>query len=136
MSKTGDPDTKKLQRAWRLVRRRSPELECFPDVQADVALNPDQYRDSAFGKFLPLLPANILIYPNLHAANSAYRLAKAIGGGVSIGPMLLGLRRPCNVLPRGSTEDEIIDMMAVTAYNAQRRKGEIESGKFTRVMRQ
>ncbi len=132
LSTTGDPEISKLRRAWHLVRRREPELECFPDVQVDVALNPEQYR-GAIGTKLPANPANILIFPNLHAANAAYRLAKAIGGGAAIGPMLLGLRRPCNVLPRGSTEDEIIDMMAVTAYNAQRRKAEIESGRHTMV---
>ena len=48
-----------------------------------------------------------------------------VGGGSAIGPFLLGLVRPCNVLPSGSTEDEIAKMLAVTAYNAWRRREEI-----------
>jgi len=127
-----DTDISKLRRAYKMVRQLEPDVECFADVQADVALEPDRFRD-VFGDRIPARPANILIFPNLHAANAAFRLARVIGQGTAVGPMLLGLRRPANLMPRGSTEDEIHDMMAVTAYNAQRRKREILEGHQTRV---
>ena len=103
-----------------------------PDVQLDVALEPERFRD-LFIKPLPHRSANILIFPSLHAANAPFRLARVIGNGSAIGPMLLGLRRPANVLPQGSTESEIINLMAVTAYNAVRRRNEIAKGRNTRV---
>jgi malate dehydrogenase (oxaloacetate-decarboxylating)(NADP+) len=127
-----DPGIDKLRRAWRIVRQAMPELEAFGDVQADVALDPDRFRE-IFGDRLPKYPANILIFPFLHAANAAFRLARVLGPATAIGPMLLGLRRPANVMPRTSTEDEVMHMMALTSYNAQRRKKEIEEGRKTRV---
>ena len=125
-SERDDVDISKLRRAYRLVRQTVPDLEVFGDVQADVALEPDRFR-STLGKRLPAAAANVLIFPNLHAANAAFRLARVIGGGSAIGPFLLGLKRPCNVLPSGSTEDEIAKMLAITAYNAWRRSEEMAS---------
>ena len=129
-----DHEISKLRRAYKLFRQLQPDVEAFPDVQADVALNPDRFR-AIFKRKLPEDPANILIFPNLHSATSAFRLARELGRGSAIGPMLLGLRRPANVLPRGSSEDEIINMMAITAYNAARRRKEIIEGRSTRTWR-
>ncbi len=133
-SNRDDPDIAKLRRAHKIVRRVMPDLEVFGDVQLDVALDPERFRDTLDEK-LPEDPANILIFPNLHAANAAFRLARVVGQGTAIGPMLLGLKRPCDVMPRGSTEDEILDMFAITAYNAQRRKKDMLVGKKTMTWR-
>ncbi len=132
-SRRADADISKLRRAYKIVRQVMPELEVFGDVQADVALEPERYRAVFKDRELPANPANILIFPNLHAANAAFRLARVIGGGTALGPMLLGLRRPANVLPRGSSEEEILHMLAITAFNAQRRKREIAEGRKTQV---
>jgi malate dehydrogenase (oxaloacetate-decarboxylating)(NADP+) len=133
-SARADADISKLRRAYKIVRQVMPEVEVYRDVQLDVALDPERYGD-VFGDRIPDQPANILIFPNLHAANAAYRLARVIGGATGIGPMLLGLRRPANVLPRGSTEGEIYNMLGVTAYNAKRRRREMEEGLKTQVWR-
>jgi len=130
-SKSDDADVSKLRRAYALLRRKKPDLEAYADVQMDAALDPERFRE-VFGDRLPKQPANILIFPNLHAANAAFRLARVLGSGVSLGPMLLGLKRPCNILPRGSSEDEIVDMLAITASNAHRRKLEL-SGRMPAV---
>ncbi|MEZ6188382.1 MAG: phosphate acyltransferase [Planctomycetota bacterium] len=103
-------------------------------MQVDVAVEPERFRD-LFGERIPDSEANVLIFPNLHAANAAWRLSRVIGDGTAIGPMLLGLKRPANVLARGSTSDEIFNMLAVTAYNAERRKIEMAEGTKTRVWR-
>ncbi|MGE0709398.1 MAG: NADP-dependent malic enzyme [Planctomycetota bacterium] len=134
LSHASDPAISKLRRAYKLFRQLQPDVEAFPDVQADVALEPERFRE-VFGEKIPDHPANILIFPNLHSATTAFRLARVLGGGSAIGPMLLGLRRPANVLPRGSTEDEIINMMAITASNAARRRKEIIEGRSTRMYR-
>ncbi|RMG17555.1 MAG: NADP-dependent malic enzyme [Planctomycetota bacterium] len=127
-----DAGIDRLKRAYKTVRQVMPELESFPDVQADVALNPSRYR-GVFKERIPEHPANILIFPDLFAANAAFRLTRELAGATTIGPMLLGLRRPANVMPRGATEDEILHMMAVTAYNAHRRRVEIEEGRKTQT---
>ena len=132
-SPRADHDITKLRLAYKIVRQVMPELEVYRDVQLDVALDPERYGD-VFGDRIPKDPANILIFPNLHAANAAYRLARVLGGQ-GIGPMLLGLRRPANVLPRGSTEEEILNMLGVTAYNAKRRRREMEEGLKMKVWR-
>ncbi|MBL4846781.1 MAG: NADP-dependent malic enzyme [Planctomycetes bacterium] len=133
-SRRTDPTIQKLRRAYRMFRQLQPDVEAYPDVQADVALDPERFRE-LFGDKIPAEPANILIFPNLHSATTAYRLARVLGGASVIGPMLLGLRRPANVLPRGSSEDEILNLMAITAYNAARRRKEIFEGRSTRVWR-
>jgi malate dehydrogenase (oxaloacetate-decarboxylating)(NADP+) len=130
-----DPGIEKLRRACRIVRQVMPELETFGDVQADVALDPNSHRE-LFKERLPEHPANILIFPFLHGANAAFRIARVLGGATAIGPFLLGLRRPANVMPRTSTEDEVMHMMALTSYNAQRRKREIGEGRKTRTWTQ
>ncbi len=121
----GSPEVRKLDRAIKLMRRHAPEIEVFDGpVQADVALEPDRFRDVVNHK-MPEHPANVLIFPNLAAANAAFRLTRVMSGGSAIGPVLLGLNRPCNVMPMGSTEDEIVNMLAITASIAKRRKKEI-----------
>jgi len=134
-SARADTDQAKLRRAYKIVRQLHPEMTIFPPVQADVAVEPERYG-ALFGDRIPQDAANILIFPNLHAANAAFRLTRVIGEGTAIGPMLLGLKRPANVLARGSTPDEIFNMLAVTAYNAERRKAEMAEGTKTQLWRQ
>lgn len=134
-SRRSDPSIQKLRRAYRMYRQLQPDVEVYPDVQADVALDPERFQELFADHNLPSEPANILIFPNLHSATNAYRLARVLGGASAIGPMLLGLRRPANVLPRGSSEGEILNLLAITAYNAARRRKEIFEGSSTRVWR-
>jgi malate dehydrogenase (oxaloacetate-decarboxylating)(NADP+) len=63
--------------------------------------------------------ANTLIFPNLSAANIAYNLLRAGAGFEAIGPILLGLRKPVHVLQLGSSEREIVNMVAIAVVEAQ-----------------
>ena len=66
-------------------------------------------------------PANILIFPNLSAANIAYKLMARIGGAETIGPILLGMARPVHVLQRGSEAADVMNLTALAVVDAQRR---------------
>ena len=58
--------------------------------------------------------ANVLIFPNLSAANIAYKLLRELGGATAVGPILVGLSHPVNALALGSTVDDVVNMAAIT----------------------
>ena len=63
--------------------------------------------------------ANVLIFPSLESANVAYKLMERIGGAECVGPIVLGMNKPVNVLPRGSTSEAIYNMAAYTCVEAE-----------------
>jgi hypothetical protein len=67
--------------------------------------------------------ANVYIFPDLNAANVAYKLLARFGGAEAIGPILLRIDRPVQVLQRGSTAADIVNLTAVAVVDAQQRKG-------------
>ena len=65
---------------------------------------------------------NVLIFPNLEAANITYKLFKEVHGADSIGPVILGLSKPVHVLQLGASVDEMVNMAALAAVDAQQRE--------------
>ena len=110
---TSNPQAEKVRAAFELFKQRSPGIAAIGEVQADVALAPEEYRN-VVGAELWAEGANILIFPNLDAANAAFRLVRVTAGATALGPLLLGLKRPANVMPRGSTVQDAVAMAAVT----------------------
>ncbi len=116
------PSAVKMRQTLALLRQQAPWLEVDGEMHGDVALDADARR--------ALMPnttlegdANLLVCPNIDAANIAYNLLKtAAGGNIAIGPMLLGVAKPVHVLTASATVRRIVNMTALTVAeaNAQR----------------
>jgi malate dehydrogenase (oxaloacetate-decarboxylating)(NADP+) len=119
-SNFGSRDTasaRKMRAALAILRRCAPELEVDGEMQADTALSETIRR-----RLLPSSTlsgeANLLIMPNLEAASAAYNLVKAVSDAVTIGPILIGPRRPAHVLNASVTARGIVNMSAVACVDA------------------
>jgi malate dehydrogenase (oxaloacetate-decarboxylating)(NADP+) len=108
----------KVRRATELVRKLRPDLEVDGEVQADIALSME-VRKVEFPFSTLRDDANIFVFPNLDAANIAYQLLEGLAGAELIGPVLLGMNKPVNVLQMGTSVASIVNLTAMTALRAQ-----------------
>jgi malate dehydrogenase (oxaloacetate-decarboxylating)(NADP+) len=110
----------KMRQARELFARMAPDVECDGEVQGDAALSEKIRRDSLMDPSLTG-EANLLVCPNLDAANILFNVLKMTGGsGVSVGPMLLGARAPVHVLTPSATVRRVVNMTALVAAAAVR----------------
>ena len=107
------PTSKKVAEATAIVQRIRPELMIDGEMQANLAIDEEARNVYSFCRLKG--SANVLIFPNLDAGNAAYKLLAVTGGADVIGPMVLGLRKPINVLQQGASVDAIVHMTAITA---------------------
>ncbi len=114
------PSALKVREALRLLHERNPALEVEGEMHADVALD-ETIRNRVFPNSRLKGSANLLIFPNLDAANISYNLAKSLGNGLSVGPILVGLAKPAHVLTSSVTARGIVNMSAVAVVDAQDR---------------
>jgi malate dehydrogenase (oxaloacetate-decarboxylating)(NADP+) len=108
----------KVRAAAALVRQRRPDLEVDGELQASTALNAD-VRRAEFPFSTLKEDANVFVFPDLDAANLSYSLVERLGGAETIGPVLLGMQRPVNILPTGGSVQQIVYLAALTALRAQ-----------------
>jgi len=115
------PHSEKVAEAVRLLRARHPALQVDGEMQADTAV-----ADDILARFYPFSrldrPANVLIFPDLGAANIAYKLLDRLGGAQAIGPILVGMAAPVHVLQRGSGVDAVVNLAVVAAVDALDRR--------------
>jgi malate dehydrogenase (oxaloacetate-decarboxylating)(NADP+) len=115
---TRHPLAEKVRRAVEIVRKRAPELMVDGEMQADTAVVPEIIEEDY--PFSTLKGgANVLVFPNLEAANIAYKLLARIGEAEVIGPILTGVPRPVHVLQRGADVGEIVNIAAIAVVDAQ-----------------
>ena len=108
----------KMREAAQLIRQRRPDLEVDGEVQAGIALNAD-VRRGEFPFSLLHGDANVFVFPDLDAANLSYSLLERLGGAETIGPVLLGMKRPVNILPTGGSVQQVVNLATLTALRAQ-----------------
>ena len=114
------PESAKVARAVQLLRQRAPQLMVDGEMQADTALDERILNESY--PFSDLKgQANVLVFPNLSAGNIAYKLLNHLGGATAIGPILVGMRRPVQILERGADVQDIVNMATVAVVDAQSR---------------
>jgi len=129
----GSSDTessRKMRRATGLLKQHYPELESDGEMQGDTALS-EATRKLVLPQSLLEGVANILIMPNLDAANIAYQMVKALTDAVPVGPILIGPSRPAHILTPSVTARGILNMTAVAAVEAQERAGRAQPSLFT-----
>ncbi|MBX6362494.1 MAG: NADP-dependent malic enzyme [Gemmatimonadetes bacterium] len=114
------PEALKVKDAVERVKQRAPELMVEGEMQADAAVLPEILEQQfPFSRLRER--ANVLIFPDLNAANIAYKLLWRLGGAEAIGPILLGMARPVHVLQRGASAADILNLTAIAVVDAQRR---------------
>ncbi len=114
--------SEKISEAVAYIHRNYPNAVVDGEIQADFALNPELLaKEFPFSK-LNGKKVNVLIFPNLESANITYKLLKQLEGAESIGPVILGLSKPVHVLQLGCSVDEMVNMAALAAVDAQQRE--------------
>src|SRR5262249_46079956 len=109
---------RRMRMALDLIRKRSPNLEVDGEMQADSALDP-VIRQRALPDSLLKGSANLLVMPNLDAANIACSLLKTVwGDGLTVGPILLGAAQSVHIITPSATGRRIVNMTALVVAEA------------------
>jgi malate dehydrogenase (oxaloacetate-decarboxylating)(NADP+) len=112
------PTTSKVAKATALVKAQAPDLVVDGEIQANVALDPElvenQYPFSSLKG-----NANVFVFPDLQSGNISYKLLNKLGDAESVGPILMGMKKPVHVLQRGDDVADIVNMAAVAVVDAQ-----------------
>jgi len=115
---SNQPSAVKMREALALIQSSAPWLEVDGEMHGDAALDA-AYRHELMPRSALTGEANLLVLPNIDAANISYNLLKtAAGGGIAIGPVLLGAAKPAHILTPSATVRRIVNMTALTVADA------------------
>ncbi len=116
------PHAKKVQEAVALLHKSNPDMHVDGELQVDFALNPVLLKEKFPFSKLAGKKVNALIFPNLDSANSNYKLLKELNAVESIGPIMLGMKKPVHILQLGASVEEMVNMAAVAVIDAQQKE--------------
>lgn len=112
----------KVKDAVKILHDSHPELVVDGELQTDFALNSEMLQDAFPFSKLAGKKVNTLIFPNLDAANITYKLLKELNQAESIGPIMMGMRKPVHILQLDASVDEIVNMTAIAVIDAQQKE--------------
>lgn len=112
------PDADKVLKALEIAKGIDPGMQIDGELQADAALLPKVGEKKAPGSSVAG-KANVLVFPDLDAGNIAYKLVERVAGAEAVGPIIQGLAKPVNDLSRGCSVEDIVNVVAITAVQAQ-----------------
>lgn len=118
------PSAEKVREATQMVHYSRPDLICDGEMQVDAALSTAVCKRK-FPTTKVCGDANVLIFPNLDAANISYKLVEQLGHAQAIGPILQGLEKPVNDLSRGCSVEDIVHLAAITSVEAHEMEMEL-----------
>jgi len=107
--------THEVQEAVRILDAKRVDFEYDGEMAADVALNPDHMASYPFCRLKG--PANVLVMPAFHAASISTRMLQELGGATVIGPLIVGLEKPVQIVSLGSLDTDIVNMAALASFN-------------------
>jgi len=107
-----------MRRALEIIQDRAPGLEIDGEMQADSALSPT-IRQRVFPNSTLTGEANLLIMPNIDAANISFNMTKVLANGLPIGPILMGTDKPGHIVSSSISVRGLINMAALAAVDAQ-----------------
>ena len=115
---SNQPSALKMRRTMELLREKAPWLEVEGEMHGDMALDTEA-RAAVMPHSTLVGEANLLVFPNIDAANISYNLLKtAAGGNIAVGPVLLGANKPVHILTATATVRRIVNMTALTVADA------------------
>ena len=117
-----DQTATKVREAVSYLNKRHPDLLVDGELQTDFALNSQMLTDSFPFSKLAGKKVNTLIFPNLESANITYKLLKELNNAESVGPIMMGMRKPVHILQLHASVDEIVNMTAIAVIDAQQKE--------------
>ncbi|GMU44122.1 MAG: NADP-dependent malic enzyme [Xanthomonadales bacterium PRO6] len=119
------PTSRKMRAVLELLRQRAPGLEVEGEMHADAALDAT-IRERLFPRSRLTGQANLFVFPNLDAANICFNMVRVLSNGVSLGPIVMGLKKPCYILTNSATVRRVVNMTALAVVEAQiRARGQL-----------
>ena len=108
--------SERVQEAVKILDRRRVDFEYDGEMAADVALNAEAMKRYPFCRLSG--PANVLVMPAFHSASISTKMLQELGGSTVIGPLLVGLNKPVQIVPLSAKDSDIVNMAVIAAYSA------------------
>ena len=108
--------SERVQEAVKILDKRRVDFEYDGEMAADVALNPEVMKRYPFCRLSG--PANVLVMPAFHSASISTKMLQELGGSTVIGPLLVGLNKPVQIVSMSAKDSDIVNMAAIAGYTA------------------